>query len=177
MLSHRRGLYRHMLRLYPADHRRRFGEEMIAVFHDLEADSAGKGKVAHISFYLRETAGVVASALREHCRALGADHVWLRLTTGRFTMHTGFRFPKTTAVLMTLILAGVVVAIQRGESIQASLPNVNPPIGPIHAVHSTLLPGVVIGLLAFYAAGLIGWAILFALHRSGVHRLDATAGK
>jgi hypothetical protein len=90
-------------------------------------------------------------------------------------MRTEFRFPKTTAVLMTIILAGVVLAIRRGEAIQRSLPYANPPVGPIHPVHSTLLPGVVFGLAFFYAAGLIGWAILFAMRRSGVHRLDETS--
>ena len=89
-------------------------------------------------------------------------------------MRTEFRFPKITAALMTIILAGVVLAIQRGEAIQGSLPYANPPVGPIHPVHSTLLPGVVVGLAIFYAAGLIGWAILFAMRRSGVHRLDET---
>jgi len=34
-------------------------------------------------------------------------------------MRTEFRFPKTTAVLMTIILAGVISAIQTGEAIQA----------------------------------------------------------
>ena len=90
-------------------------------------------------------------------------------------MRNEFRFPKTTAVLMTIILAGVVLAIEKGAAIQRSLPYVNPPIGPIHPVHSTLLPGVVFGLAIFYAAGLIGWSILFALRRSGVHRLDETS--
>lgn len=92
-------------------------------------------------------------------------------------MHSEFRFPKATAVLMTIILAGVVLAIQKGEAIHASVPDTNLPVGPIHPVHSTLLPGVVIGLASFYAAGLIGWAILFALRRSGVHRLDETSAK
>ncbi len=31
-------------------------------------------------------------------------------------------------------------------------------------------------MLAFvYAAGVIGWAILFAMRRSGVHRLEASS--
>jgi hypothetical protein len=30
-------------------------------------------------------------------------------------------------------------------------------------------------LLAFYALGMIGWAILFAMRRSGVHRLGEMA--
>jgi len=90
-------------------------------------------------------------------------------------MRTQFRFPKTTPILMTIILAGVVLAIQKGEAIQASLPDVNPAIGPIHPAQHTLLPEIAILLVSFYVAGLIGWAILFALRRSGSHRLDAMA--
>ena len=84
-------------------------------------------------------------------------------------MHTGFRFPKTTAVLMTIILAGVLVAIKEGEGIEAAVANVNPP-GSI--MQTNMLVGIAVGLAAFYAAGLIGWTILFALRRSGMHRLD-----
>jgi hypothetical protein len=168
-------LYRHALRLYPAFHRERFGEEMLALFRQLQAEIATKGIFAQGLFCFREFTGVVAGALREHWRVLGGDHFWLLVSNRRVTMHNEFRFPKTTAVLMTIILAGVVLAIEKGEAIQGSLPYVNPPIGPIHPVHSTLLPGVVLGLAIFYAAGLIGWSILFALHRSGVHRLDETS--
>jgi len=170
-------LYRHALRLYPGFHREQFGEEMIALFRELQADMATKGMFAQGLFCVRETAGVVAGALREHWRVWGGEHVWLLFSSRRFTMRTEFRFPKATAVLMTLILAGVVLAIQKGEAIQASVPDTNPLVVSIHPVHSTLLPGVVIGLASFYAAGLIGWAILFALRRSGVHRLDETSAK
>ena len=170
-------LYRHALRLYPAFHRQQFGEEMIAVFRDLQAEAATRGMLARSRFCVRETLGVVAGALREHWRVLGGDHAWLLFSHRRFTMRTEFRFPKATAVLMTIILAGVVLAIRRGEAIQRSLPYANPPVGPIHPVPSTLLPGIVIGLAFFYAAGLVGWTILFALRRSGVHRLDETSAK
>lgn len=86
-------------------------------------------------------------------------------------MRNGFRFPKSTAILMTIILAGVIAAIRKGEAIAASLPHVSQPIAPIHSTPSYLLPGVIAGFIFFYAAGLTGWAILFALRRSGVHRL------
>ena len=88
-------------------------------------------------------------------------------------MHSEFRFPKATPVLMTLILAGTVLAIEKAQAISASLPHVNPPIGPIQPEHLTFLPPVLLMLAVPYAAGLIGWAILFALKRSGVHRLSA----
>ena len=168
-------LYRQALRLYPAFHRERFGEEMVAVFRELQAETASRGLFPRSLLSVREISGVVAGALGERWCAAGCDSFWLWFPTRRLTMRNEFRFPKTTAVLMTIILAGVVLAIQRGEAIQRSLPYANPPIGPIHPVHSTLLPGVVFGLAFFYAAGLMGWAILFALRRSGVHRLDETS--
>jgi hypothetical protein len=170
-------LYRHLLRLYPAIHREQFADEMIFVFATAKADTLSQGVMARGLFWSREIAGIVGGALHEHWRALGGDSVELWFpTTRRFAMHTEFRFPNTTAVLMTIILAGVVLAIKKGEAIAASLPHVSPPVGPIQPVHSTLLPGVVLGLALFYAAGMIGWGILFAMRRSGVHRLAETAG-
>ena len=73
-------------------------------------------------------------------------------------MHTEFRFPKATAVLMTIILAGVMLTIKKGEAIVASVPNVSQPVGTIHPVHSVFLGGIVLSLAFFYAAGLIGWS-------------------
>ena len=171
-------LYRHALRLYPAAfHHEQFGEEMVAVFRELQAETATKGIFAQGFFCVREIAGVLAGAMREHWRTRRRERVWLLFSTRRYTMRNEFRFPRTTAVLMTIILAGVVLAIQKGEAIEGSVPYTNSPVGPIHPVHSTLLPGVVAGFAFFYAAGLIGWAILFALRRSGVHRLDQTSAE
>jgi len=164
-------VYKQLLRLYPAEHREQFGEEMVAVLLDVRAEDANKQFIARGRLYIREIAGLMSGALREHLRVLVDAHVGLSLSTGRFAMRNGFRFPKTTAVLMTIILAGVVVAIRKGEAIAASLPNVSQPIAPIHSAPSYLLPGVVAGFIFFYAAGLAGWAILFALRRSGAHRL------
>jgi hypothetical protein len=168
-------IYRHLLRLYPAPHRDQFGEEMIAVFGEIRTETAARGVVARSVFYVREGAGVIAGALQEHWRALGGHDVGLWFPTRRSTMRTQFRFPKTTAVLMTIILAGLVLAIKKGETISSS--NVNPPIGPLPPTHSVLLGGIFLTLAFFYAAGLIGWAILFAMRRSGVHRLADTAAE
>lgn len=176
MLSVSVAIYRHLLRLYPAFHRQRFAAEMTAVFGELQAENISRGMLARGVFYWRETAGVVSGAVREHWRALVGDEVSLWFPNRRHTVRTEFRFPKATAALMAIILGGVVLAIQKGEAISASLQDaVSPPIGPIHPVHSVLLGGIVIVLALFYAAGLIGWAILFALRRSGVHRLAETS--
>ncbi|HEX4784461.1 MAG TPA: hypothetical protein VH350_08980 [Candidatus Sulfotelmatobacter sp.] len=171
-------LYRHALRLYPASHRDEFGEEMFLVFRELHAETAARGLRTHLRLCARETAGVFVGALREHWRLLGGDRFSQLFSTRRFTMHTEFRFPKATAVLMTIILGGVILAIQKGEAISASLRGaVVPPIGPIHPVHSVFVGGILLGFVFFYAAALIGWTILFAMRRSGLHRLDETVGK
>jgi hypothetical protein len=167
-------VYRQLLRLYPAIHREQFADEMIAVFADVEADTLSKGRLARGVFWTREIAGIVGGILHEHWRALGGNSVGLCFPIRRLTMRTEFRFPKTTAALMTIILAGVVLAIKQEETISSS--PVNPPIGPLPPTHSVLLGGIFLTLAFFYAAGMIGWAILFAMRRSGVHRLDETAG-
>jgi hypothetical protein len=168
-------IYRHLLLLYPASYRQVFGEEMIAVFGEMQSETASKGVVARSVFFVREAAGVMTGALLEHWRALGGHPVWPTFPIRRFTMRTEFRFPKATAVLMTIILAGVMVAIKQGEAIVASVPHVSEPVRTIHPVHSVFLGGILLTLAFFYAAGLIGWAILFAMRRSGVHRLAETS--
>src|SRR5882762_5258033 len=166
-------LYKCLLWLYPTSHRREYGEETTAVFYEARTEIEKKGVVTRGLFLLREIRGLLRGALGEHVRSVAGSHSWMLFPTRRFTMHTEFRFPKATPVLMTLILAGTVLAIEKAQAISASLPHVNPPIGPIQPEHLTFLPPVLLMLAVPYAAGLIGWAILFALKRSGVHRLSA----
>jgi hypothetical protein len=168
-------VYERLLRLYPAAHREQFGEEMLEVFGEAAAEAQDKALTTQIVFCAREFAGILRGAVAEHLHiVIGADIGNLHR---RFTMRDGFRFPKSTAVLMSIILAGVIMAIKRGEDIWASLPHVNPQIAPIQSKPSTMLPPIVFYLLFFYAAGLIGWLILYALRRSGIHRLDEITGQ
>ncbi|HEX6821170.1 MAG TPA: hypothetical protein VF123_03870 [Candidatus Sulfotelmatobacter sp.] len=165
-------LYAQLLRLYPSPYRQQFEDEMLSVFHELRSENTIHTRCRRGIFYVREIAGVLRGAARERCRTLrGKD---LGLFEGGFMMRDGFRFPKATAVLMTLILAGIVIAIQKGEAIQASLPASNPQIGPIQP-HSVMLSSIVSFLLIFYAAGSIGWIILLALRKLRVHRLDESS--
>jgi hypothetical protein len=164
--------YRRLLLFYPSEHREQFGQEMVEVFGEAQAENQNNGVIAQGAFYVREMAGLLKGAVREHFRVVLGARAGLSLYTRRFTMRDGFRFPKTTAVLMTIILAGLMLAIKRGEDIANSLPHVNPQIGPIEPMHLVLLPPIALMFAGFYALGLIGWGILFALRRSGVHRLD-----
>lgn len=167
--------YRRTLRLYPASHREQFGSEMLAVFAELDESHRTENIFRRVVFYLREIAGLVRGSVVERVRWLFRATDFVPFSRRRFFMRDGFRFPKSTAVLMALILGGVLLTIKRGEDISASLPHVNPSVGPIQPVHSVLLPPIALFFAFFYAAGLIGWVILFALRRSGVHRLVDTA--
>jgi hypothetical protein len=164
--------YESLLRFYPHAYRQRFGEEMIAVFREAEADARDKGMVVKAKFYLREIGGLFRGALAEHVHHILGPHVSLPLSSRRFTMHSEFRFPKSTTALMVIILAGVVIAIEKARAIHASLPETNPQLPPIRPEHFMFFPAIAQMFIFFYAAGLLGWAILFALRRSGVHRLS-----
>ena len=156
-------IYQRLLQLYPRGHRQNFGAEMSAVFEDLRGDLALQGFVTRLTFYVREGSGLLLGALREHWRESGI---------GRFKMQSEFRFPKATWILMTIILAGVVSAIEKGEAISASVPDPGPAIiPPIHAGPHTLVYGIAELFAAIYAVGLLAWGILFVLRRSGAERI------
>ena len=166
-------LYRLMLRLYPPAHRAKFGEEMMAVLQQGSTDTSHEPLAARFWFAIRETSGLLRGALQEHAQAILGTHAWDSFPNRRFTMHSGFRFPRATPWLMAVILAAVVLAIEKATAIRASVPAINPPVGPIRPEHFTFLPAVLLIFAAAYALGVLGWAILFVLHRSGTHRLDA----
>jgi hypothetical protein len=163
-------LYRRLMILYPAAHRDQFGEEMIAVLGEMQSEATHKKVAERAAFCIREASGLVAGAVREHLRVLTNNQKWLPFPTRRLTVRSEFRFPKATAVLMVIILAGIVVAIEKARAIQAVYSQ-GTPIVPLEAARLTFFPTVAFLLVIFYAAGVVGWAILFALHRSGVHRL------
>lgn len=159
------------MRLYPTAYREQFADEMLLVLTDVGIESANSSWFARYAAFGREFVGILKGALQEHVRNLGIDQSAIEFPSRRFAMRDGFRFPKSTAALMTIILAGVILAIRKADAIQASLPHVNPPIGPIRPEHLSFLQPWLLMFGFFYAAGLMGWAILFALCRSGTHRL------
>lgn len=165
-------IYQSLLRLYPSAYRHQFAEEMSAVFREVDADAHKRGSVVRAKLYFREITGLFRGAAAEHTRRILGTHDPFPCSSRRFTMHSGFRFPKSTAFLMTVILAGVVLAIQRADAIRASVRDVNPPIVTIQPTHLTFLPTFALMFLAVYIAGALGWVVLFALGRSGVHRLS-----
>lgn len=87
-------------------------------------------------------------------------------------MRSQFRYPNIAIVLMTIILAIVVGLIEKGLAISASLPHINPALPPIQAAQHSLPQTFALGFAIAWAAGVIGWAVLFALRRSGAQRLS-----
>jgi hypothetical protein len=164
-------VYRILLYLYPPACRSEFGEEMLAVFRAAQTEAWKKDTFMRTRFCAREITGLVAGALSEHVRTIaGFDRPPL-IFSRRFNMRSEFRFPKITVTLMTIILAGVVLAIEKATAIEASVPDFYQHVGPIQPAHFTFLPTMLVILGGACLAGAIGWAILFALHRSGLHRL------
>jgi len=162
-------LYQGLLHLYPAAYRQEFGEEMQCVFLAAEAEERIAPFLRRAAFCAREVLGLLSGAAQAHLLALlGADD-WLRHRR-RFNMRPQYRFPRSTVFLMCVILVGVVFAIGKARIIATARPDEA-------MVAWNSLP---LFLLLFPALGCAAvaavWALLFALHRTGMHRLDEVEG-
>lgn len=167
-------IYRSLLYLYPPTYRTEYGEEMMAVLSEVHERVRAEGILPRMVSEMRECSGLLRGALQEQFRAIGhADGCDVFSLPRRFTMRSEFRFPKAAVLLMAVILVAILVAIDKAKSIQASVPYANPHIGPIQPVEFTLVPTLLIVLAGACITGVVGWAILFALRRSGVHRMSA----
>jgi hypothetical protein len=157
-------VYRSLLYLYPADYRHEFGDEMECVFLQAEADVAGRARLSRASFRIREVSGLLSGAVQGHLRRLFGFHESHPLR--RLNMRPQFRFPRSTVFMMFVILAGVLLAIEKAKTIQLKY-------GPqeVMAIWNSLpwflflFPAMACAVVA------AGWGILFALRRSGMHRL------
>ena len=165
-------LCRYLLYLYPPAHRLEYGEEMVAVLCERQAESWNSGALARWAFWTREIAGLLHGALQEHVQAITVLHPWAVFSLRRFSMRSEFRFPKATGWLMLVILAAVVMVIEKANAIQASLPDTHPYVGPIQPAQFTLISTFAVLFVAGCVLGAVGWAVLFALRRSGVQRLS-----
>jgi len=174
-----RALYRTLLRLYPPIYRCEYGEEMMDVLSELETKTRTRGALTRASCAAHETGGLLYGALREQLRSFTGSQGNEMLSvifspmflSRRFTMRSAFRFPKATVGLMMVILAAVMFTIEKAKAISASVPHTNPPVGPILSAQFTILPSLLLVLISAVVAGMLGWGILFALRRSGVHHL------
>ena len=142
------------------------------VFWQVHSQEAKKSVLSRIVFGAREAGGLLG-AFQEHVRAMTNFPRRMAFSKRRLTMHSEFRFPKATVSLMTIILAAVLIAIDKAKAIQSSIPYANPQVGPIHSTQQLmLLPTLLLVWMGASIAGVVGWAVLFALRRTGVQRLS-----
>jgi hypothetical protein len=162
-------LYRSLLYLYPSAYRCEFADEMMLVLFEVQKEIGKYNVLKRIAYEGREAAGLLCGALHEHLRMITSSYGMF--PPRRIRMRSEFRFPKAAVGLMTLILIAVLMTIDKAKSIQSSVPYANPQIGPIKPEEFTLLPTLLVVLVGACLAGAIAWGILFALRRSGIHRL------
>jgi hypothetical protein len=157
-------LYRWLLYLYPRLYRYEYADEMVSVFRDAHVDVNAGSVEDRISFRVRETLGLLAGAVREHVRFTTGSYQ--SISFRGFAVLPEFRFPKSTALLMSIIFAVVILAMEKANTIQVEYDVDSESIWPS-------LPWFLGGLalLLTCAAAMAGWGILFALRRTGTHHL------
>ena len=156
-------LYRWLLYLYPPVYRREYRDEMVSVFRDAHTDASAGTLRDRISFRVREASGLLAGAVREHVRIInGSDQL---ISFRRFTMRPEFRFPRSTVALMLIIFAGVILAMEKANTVQVAYAAGADSIWP----STPWFFGLV--LLLACASAVAVWGLLFALKRTGADRL------
>lgn len=154
-------LYRRMLYLYPTPYRNEFGPEMTSVFIQTKQDIREQSLLRRLLFYAREAGGLLSGAAWSHLGYV-LGNGWLPFR--RFKMHRQFRFPRSTVFLMCVILVGVAFAIDKAQHIQANLAGTQ--------LRTETAAPLVLTFIIVYVAAAVAWGILFALRRTGMHRLD-----
>jgi hypothetical protein len=131
--------FRYLLNLYPASYRREYGEEMLGVLIEVHSDVQRKSSPARAISCAREAAGLLRGALREHARAIFFPEGFRFDPQRRLTMRSEYKFPKATVGLMTVILAVVMVAIEKAKAISESVPASSTSVGPIQPMHFSIV--------------------------------------
>jgi len=173
-------LYRSLLYLYPSAYRCEFGEEMMDVLTEVHAASRERSGLARLVSGAHEACGLLFGALQEHVWDIMGSQGRRRFSpmfsptflSRRDAMRSEFRFPKATVGLMLVILAAVMLAIEKARAISMSIPHANPPVGPIHPTQAMIVQALLATLIWAIGAGAIGWGILYALRRSGIQHLS-----
>ena len=157
-------VYRWLLCLYPRSYRNDFGDEMTLLFRDA-GNALPPALAAKVSFYGREFSGLLSGALRARFDRLFGPAT----PSGRFDIQAHSRFRLSTVFLMLAMFAGVVLAIDKAQNVvqmKESLPATATAWGP-------MLWGLLVALALILAAlvAAAAWGFLFALRRTGMHRL------
>jgi hypothetical protein len=77
------------------------------------------------------------------------------------------RFPRSTIILMIVILVGVALTLEKARAVQMKYDGVG-----MTSVWNTFPGFFTFGFAMMFLAAVSVWAVLFALRRSGMHRLS-----
>jgi hypothetical protein len=157
------GVYRWLLHLYPRAYRREYADEMISVFRNAHADACVGSFGARISFRVREVSGLLSGAVEEQIRLVNGSCQLISFR--RFDMRPEFRFPRSTVVLMTITFAGVILAMQKANTIEVKYG------GGADSIWPSLPWFLGLTLLFTGVTVVVVWGILFGLKRTGSDRL------
>jgi len=91
-------IYQWLLNLYPTDYCREYAAEITGVILESQQSLSNKGFAEQLHFCVRETAGLLCGAGREHLRLLLDSQGWAPIR--RFDMRPEFRFPRSTVLLI-----------------------------------------------------------------------------
>jgi hypothetical protein len=163
--------FRTLLYLYPAAYRREYGDEMLSVLREVQAEVRMKSPLQRAISFSREMGGLLRGALEEHLRPT-YPQAFAVFSSRRVTMRSEFRFPKATVGLMTLVLLAIIAAIEKAKAISQSVAPSSTPVGRIVPPYVNIVPTFLIALAGACVCGFIVWAVVFALHRSGTQRLS-----
>jgi hypothetical protein len=144
-------LYNFLLLLYPWAHRQEFAEEMLSVFREVHRDCASLGFKARVRFSLREIAGLLAGAFREHTKVHKEN-----LRGGAMRM---FRFPRWTVTLLVLALLVVLAGIDKvGMATQTLSPGtaISPRWAFLQLLQAAALFVCVLGVIVFVLRAALG---------------------
>lgn len=171
-------MYRFLLKLYPPLHREKFGDEMLRVFRQAEADARSEGIPVQAAFYLRETLGLAGGALRERLRSIGLDSCRRQQVRmgGIMILQTRYRFPRSATAMMTFVLVivvGMITKIQGVSHFYGKISSSELPRQPWQwPSYYGLISGIVVCFLLAWIAGAAVWAVAYAMRRTPAQRLD-----
>ena len=162
-----RVIYQCVLRLYPKGVRRDYAGEMLSVILEAQQALTKKSFAGRLQFCAREIAGLLCGAGREHLRLLLGSQGLVPIR--RFDMRPEFRFPRSTVFLMTVVLAGVLLAIEKATQVEVKHGTTLGTVWPALPVFFVFM------LLTMFAVACCVWAVMFALKSTGMHRLTNLA--
>jgi hypothetical protein len=149
---------------------------MMDVLSEVQTETRKKSVLAQVWCGAQEAGGLLHGALHEHLRSITGSYdrglLPSLFSARRFAMRSEFRFPKATVGLMVVILAAVMLTIEKARAISLSIPHANPPVGPIQSTQAAILQILLATLVWAIVSGAIGWSILYVLRRTGVQQLS-----